>query len=79
MRRFEGERLVIATHNKGKLREFGSLLGFYVKDIVSVGDLGLPEPEETGTTFSENAALKARAAAKASGSPSLGRLTAVYV
>jgi XTP/dITP diphosphohydrolase len=68
MRRFEGDRLVIATHNKGKLREFGSLLGFYVKDIVSAGDLGLPEPEETGTTFTENAILKARAAAKASGS-----------
>jgi XTP/dITP diphosphohydrolase len=68
MRRFEGDRLVIATHNKGKLREFGSLLGFYTKDIVSAGGLGLPEPEETGATFAENAILKARAAAKASGS-----------
>jgi XTP/dITP diphosphohydrolase len=71
MRRFEGDRLVIATHNKGKLREFGSLLGFYVKDIVSAGDLGLPEPEETGANFAENAILKARAAAKRTGSPAL--------
>lgn len=71
MRRFEGDRLIIATHNKGKLREFGALLGFYVKDIVSAGDLGLPEPDETGATFLDNAILKARAAAKASGSPAL--------
>jgi XTP/dITP diphosphohydrolase len=71
MRRFEGERLVIATHNKGKLRELGTLLGFYAKDIVSSGDLGLPEPEETGTSFADNAILKARAVAKATGSPAL--------
>jgi len=65
MRHVVGDRLVIATHNKGKLREFATLLEFHVKNIISSGDLGLPEPEETGTTFAENAILKARAAAKA--------------
>ncbi|MGE3623056.1 MAG: RdgB/HAM1 family non-canonical purine NTP pyrophosphatase [Bdellovibrionales bacterium] len=71
MRRFEGDRLVIATHNKGKLREFAVLLGFHVKNIVSAGDLGLPEPEETGTSFIDNAVLKAKAAARAAHAPAL--------
>ena len=66
-----GERLVIATHNKGKLREFAGLLGFHVKSIVSSGDLGLKEPEETGKTFIENARLKAKAAAKAANNVAL--------
>jgi non-canonical purine NTP pyrophosphatase (RdgB/HAM1 family) len=61
-----GDRLVIATHNKGKLREFAGLLGLHVKNIVSASDLKLKEPEETGKSFVENAALKAKAAAKAS-------------
>ncbi len=65
------ERLVIATHNAGKLREFGELLAPYGLEAVSASALGLPEPEETGTTFIENAALKARAAASASGLPAL--------
>jgi XTP/dITP diphosphohydrolase len=60
-------RIVIATHNAGKLREFSGLLRPYVPEIVSSGDLGLPSPEETGATFAENALLKARAAAMASG------------
>ena len=64
-RRFAGDRLVIATHNAGKLREIAELLGPYVPSIVSAGQLGLPEPEETGTSFIENAELKARAAAAA--------------
>ena len=67
MRRFTGGKLVIATHNAGKLREFQALLAPYVKEIVSAAQLGLPEPEETGATFAENALLKAQAAAKASG------------
>ncbi|HUY68227.1 MAG TPA: RdgB/HAM1 family non-canonical purine NTP pyrophosphatase [Alphaproteobacteria bacterium] len=71
MRRFEGGRLVIATHNKGKWREFAELLSPYVKDIVAAGDLGLPEPDETGATFEENAIIKARAAATISGSVAL--------
>ncbi len=64
-------RLVIATHNKGKLREFQALLSPFVGEMVSAGELGLPEPEETGTTFQENALIKARAAAKASRLPAL--------
>jgi len=65
------DRLVIATHNAGKLREFQDLLRPYVREIVSSGDLGIPAPEETGTTFAENALLKAKAAAEAAGSPAL--------
>jgi XTP/dITP diphosphohydrolase len=65
MRRFAGDRLIIATHNEGKRREFAEMLGPYVKDIVAAGTLGLPEPEETGTTFIENAKIKALAAAHA--------------
>ena len=64
-------RLVIATHNAGKLREIAALLAPYGMDCVSAGELGLPEPAETGTTFAENALIKARAAAEASGLPAL--------
>ncbi|NYZ17334.1 RdgB/HAM1 family non-canonical purine NTP pyrophosphatase [Azospirillum sp. RWY-5-1] len=64
-RRFAGDRLVIATHNPGKLREIAELLGAWVPAIQSAGELGLPEPEETGDTFIANAELKARAAAAA--------------
>jgi XTP/dITP diphosphohydrolase len=67
-RRIEG-RLVIATHNPGKLREMRALLSPYGIDAVSAGELGLGEPEETGTSFRENAHIKAVAAAKASGLP----------
>ncbi|MCB9989484.1 MAG: RdgB/HAM1 family non-canonical purine NTP pyrophosphatase [Rhodospirillales bacterium] len=63
--------LVLATHNPGKVKEIGVLLGDVVEKFSSAGDLGLPEPEETGTTFAENAILKARAAAEASGLPTL--------
>lgn len=64
-RRFTGDALVIASHNAGKVREFADLLGPYVKSFTSAGQLGLPEPEETGTSFVENAELKARATAAA--------------
>ena len=60
-------KLVIATHNAGKLREISALLAPYGVDCISAGALGLPEPVESGTTFSENALIKARAAAEASG------------
>ena len=60
-------RLVIASHNQGKVREIRALLEPYGIEPVSAGDLGLPEPEETGTTFAENALLKARASAEGSG------------
>jgi XTP/dITP diphosphohydrolase len=63
----DGDRLVLATHNAGKLREFRELFEPYGLELVSAGDLDLPEPEETGTTFAENARLKAHAAAQASG------------
>jgi XTP/dITP diphosphohydrolase len=63
--------LVAATHNSGKLREFRELLEPYGIEIVSAGDLGLPEPEETGDTFEANAKLKAFAAARAAGKPAL--------
>ena len=68
-RRLTAGRLVIATHNAGKLVEMRMLLEPFGLDAVSAGELGLPEPEETGATFRENAALKARAAATNSGLP----------
>lgn len=70
-RRFTGDRLVIASHNRGKLEEFSTLLAPLNIACVSAADLGLPEPEETETTFIGNARIKARAAALASGLPAL--------
>lgn len=67
-RRIEG-RLVIATHNPGKLAEMRDLISPYGIAVVSAGELGLPEPEEPGTSFSENARIKATFAARASGLP----------
>jgi XTP/dITP diphosphohydrolase len=67
-RRIEG-RLVIATHNPGKLVEMRDLIAPYGVDVVSAGELGLPEPEETGTTFRDNARIKAQAAAAAAQMP----------
>lgn len=64
-------RLVLATHNAGKLREIAALLEPWSVDVVSAGALGLPEPEETETTFAGNALIKARAAAAGSGLPAL--------
>lgn len=65
-RTIEG-RLVIATHNPGKLREMRDLLSPYGIDAISAGELNLPEPDETGTTFAANARIKAEAAAAKSG------------
>jgi len=70
-RRFAGGRLVIASHNAGKVREIAELLRPHGADVVSAGALGLPEPEETGDSFVANAELKARAAAAAAGLPAL--------
>lgn len=64
-------KLVIATHNSGKLKEIQALLAPYGIECLSAGALGLPEPAETGTTFVENALIKARAAAEASQIPAL--------
>lgn len=66
-RRLGSGSLVIATHNAGKLKEIQALLDPYGVKCLSAGSLGLPEPAETGTTFVENALIKARAAAEASG------------
>src|SRR5437588_2412922 len=66
-----GERLVIASHNPGKIEEIEALLGPYGVAAIGAGALDLPEPEETGASFEENAALKARAATQASGLPAL--------
>jgi XTP/dITP diphosphohydrolase len=63
--------LVAATHNAGKLREFRELLGPYRIELLGAGDLGLPEPDETGDTFEANARLKALAAARGAGKPAL--------
>jgi XTP/dITP diphosphohydrolase len=70
MKRLSG-KLVIATHNAGKLKEISALLAPYGVECLSAGDLGLPEPAETGTTFAENALIKARAAAGAAQLPAL--------
>jgi XTP/dITP diphosphohydrolase len=71
VRKLEAGKLVIASHNEGKVREIRALLGPYGVDPVSAAELDLPEPDEIGTTFIDNADLKARAAADLSGLPAL--------
>lgn len=71
MRLPRGSQLVVASHNEGKVREIKALLGPHGIVAVSAGSLGLPEPDETGTTFAANAELKAHASAKASGHAAL--------
>jgi XTP/dITP diphosphohydrolase len=70
-RKLQPGRLVIASHNSGKVREIAALLAPYGLDVVSAAELDLPEPDETGTSFIANAELKARAAADLSGLPAL--------
>ena len=70
-RAFTEPRLVVASHNAGKVREIGDLMRPFRVETVSAGDLDLPEPDETEVTFEGNARLKARAAAFASGLPAL--------
>ena len=71
VRKFDGGKLVLATHNPGKVMEIADLLAPFGADLVSAGELGLPEPEETGTTFIANAELKALASSEGSGIPAL--------
>ncbi|WP_413867918.1 RdgB/HAM1 family non-canonical purine NTP pyrophosphatase [Albidovulum sp.] len=71
MRKFAGDRLLVATHNRGKLEEIAALLEPFGIACVSAADLGLPEPAETEATFVGNARIKAHAAAKATGLPAL--------
>ena len=70
-RLFKEPKLVLATHNPGKVVEIADLLKPFGIEVVSAGELGLPEPEETETTFEGNARLKAHAAAKAADLPAL--------
>ena len=70
-RRLTEKRIVVASHNAGKVREINELLHPFGLEAVSAADLNLPEPEETEDSFIGNALLKARAAARASGLPAL--------
>ncbi|TIO78911.1 MAG: non-canonical purine NTP pyrophosphatase, partial [Mesorhizobium sp.] len=65
------QKIVVASHNEGKLREFADLMAPFGFEAKSAKEYGLPEPDETGTTFEENAYIKAYAAAKATGLPAL--------
>ncbi len=71
MRTFDGDKLVLASHNKGKLREIAELLAPFGIEVISAGDLGFEEPDETEDTFVGNARIKAHFAAKSSGLPAL--------
>ncbi|WP_109313810.1 RdgB/HAM1 family non-canonical purine NTP pyrophosphatase [Ruegeria sp. AU67] len=70
-RKFDGERLLVATHNKGKLEEMTHLLEAFGVKVVGAAEMNLPEPEETEDTFVGNARIKAHAAAQATGLPAL--------
>lgn len=74
-----GDRLVIASHNAGKIREIGTLMAPYGIAVVSAGDLGLQEPAETESSFAGNARIKAHAAAKAAGLPALSDDSGIMV
>lgn len=71
MRKLESREIIVASHNAGKVREINDLIAPYGFSAKSAAELNLPEPEETGTTFEENAAIKALAAAHATGLPAL--------
>ena len=79
MRKFDGRELVIASHNKGKLREIAELLAPFGVHVTSAGDHGLEEPEETEDTFAGNARIKAHFAAKATGLPALSDDSGIMV
>jgi XTP/dITP diphosphohydrolase len=70
-RKFTGDELVVATHNHGKLRELRELFGHRVKKLSAASDYGIEAPAETGTTFLENALIKAQTVAQATGKPAL--------
>lgn len=79
MRRFDGNRLVIASHNAGKVREIGELMRPFGVAVFSAGDLDLAEPEETEDTFAGNARIKAHFAARHSGLPALSDDSGIQV
>lgn len=71
MNDLSARKIIVASHNEGKLREFADLIAPFGIEAKSAKEFGLPEPDETGTTFEENAYIKARAAAVATGLPAL--------
>jgi len=79
MRMFDGDTLVLASHNKGKLREIAELLTPFGIKVISAGDLGFEEPDETEDSFSGNARIKAHFAAKESGLPALSDDSGIMV
>ncbi len=79
MRRFDGDRLVIASHNAGKVREIGELMRPFGVAVFSAGDLDLAEPEETEDTFAGNARIKAHFVARHSGLPALSDDSGIQV
>lgn len=79
MRKFSGDRLVIASHNSGKLSEISALVAPFGVNAVSAAELGFEEPEETENTFAGNARIKAHFAAEQSGSPALSDDSGIMV
>lgn len=79
MRKFDGKTLLVATHNAGKLEEIAALLKDLGIDVRGAAELGLQEPVETGTTFVENARIKAHAAVTATGLPALSDDSGIVV
>ncbi|WP_099865849.1 RdgB/HAM1 family non-canonical purine NTP pyrophosphatase [Pararhizobium haloflavum] len=79
MRKLDSDRLVVASHNAGKIREIRDLIEPFGFKVVTAGELGLEEPEETGTTFEENAAIKALTAARAASLPALSDDSGIMV
>ncbi|WP_432448528.1 RdgB/HAM1 family non-canonical purine NTP pyrophosphatase [Aliiroseovarius marinus] len=79
MRKFDGDKLVVATHNAGKLREISALLAPFGIAVTSAGELGLKEPAETEDSFAGNARIKAHFAAKSSGLPALSDDSGIMV
>lgn len=79
MRTFDGDTLVLASHNKGKLREIVELLAPFGIKVISAGDLGFEEPDETEDTFAGNARIKAHFASKESGLPALSDDSGIMV
>ena len=78
-RKFTGEKLVLATHNASKVREIGALMEPFGVKVISAGELGFEEPEETESTFAGNARIKAHYAAKKSGLPALSDDSGIIV
>ena len=78
-RKFKDKKIILASHNWGKIREITELLTPYKLEVIYAPELGLIEPKETGTTFVENAELKAHFAAAAASLPSLSEDSGLVV